>query len=96
MVCSGREINAWMREAGSAKGFSVGDGGKTLCPIQSCWWVFLATDFGWDLPHGRGRGFHRHETWNPSRPCSGLSPHLTLHALAPRKDPGIWDPSCPN
>lgn len=55
--------------------------------------VFLATDFGWDLPGAKspteawGRGFHHHETWNPSRACSGLSPHLTLQALAARK---VW------
>lgn len=43
-----------------------------------------------------GREFYHHETWNPSRACSGLSPYLTLHALAPRKGLGTWDPSCPD
>lgn len=60
-------------------------------------------NFGWDLPDAKspmkavwGREFCHHETWNQSRACSGLSPHLTLHALAPRKGPGTGEPSCPN
>lgn len=38
----------------------MGDGGKTLCPIQPRWWVFLATDFGWDLPGAKA-------PWRPRR-----------------------------